>query len=83
MSGTGAVLDARGLYCPVPVLRVRDRLRGMAPGAVLEVLADDPGTLSDFPDFCRSHGHRYLGHEPLERGWRFRLERGGGGGDAG
>ena len=54
--------DARGLYCPVPILRTRDRLKDLSPGAILEVLADDPVVLTDMPLFCRSHGHVYLGH---------------------
>lgn len=55
------VLDTRGLYCPVPILRTRDRLRRLAAGRVLEVLSDDPVILHDLPAFCRAHGHAYLG----------------------
>jgi len=58
-----ALLDARGLYCPVPILRTRERLKRLAVGAELVVLADDPVILKDMPAFCRSHGHEYLGHE--------------------
>ena len=47
-----AELDARGLLCPLPVLRARKRLEGLAPGAVLRVLADDPAARIDFPHFC-------------------------------
>jgi tRNA 2-thiouridine synthesizing protein A len=57
-----ASIDTRGLYCPVPILRTRERLRRLETGALLEVLADDPLVLRDLPAFCLSHGHEYLGH---------------------
>lgn len=72
-------LDARGLYCPVPILRTRDRLKKMDGGSVLEVLADDPVILRDLPAFCISHGHDYLGHEVGPGGaLRLRLRKGEG-----
>jgi tRNA 2-thiouridine synthesizing protein A len=70
------VLDARGLYCPVPILRTRNRLRALAPGATLLVLSDDPVILVDLPAFCQSHGHEYLGHtEGPDRELRLRLRK--------
>lgn len=50
-------LDARGLRCPLPVLRMEARLRAMAPGARLKVLADDPVAAVDIPLFARQGGH--------------------------
>ena len=50
-------LDARGLLCPLPVIRAQDRIRRLPPGASLEVLATDAGTLQDIPAWCRVHGH--------------------------
>ena len=67
-------LDTRGLYCPVPILRTRDRLRRMERGQQLSVLSDDAVILEDLPAWCRSHGHRFLGHEEIEDGvWRLVL----------
>lgn len=66
------VLDTRGLYCPVPILRTREKLRHLAPGSVVDVLSDDPVILEDMPAFCRSHGHEYLGHQ-TERSGALRL----------
>lgn len=62
-----AELDARGLLCPLPVLKARKRLTALAPGQVLCVLSDDPAALVDFPHFCAEQGHdlvaaRDLGH---------------------
>jgi tRNA 2-thiouridine synthesizing protein A len=72
------VLDARGLYCPVPILRTRDSLRRLPEGAVLHVLSDDPAILHDLPAFCVSHGHAYLGHDELPGGTlRLQLRKSG------
>ncbi len=56
-----AFLDARGLLCPLPVLKARKRLAGLAPGDVLRVLADDPAALVDIPHFCAEAGHVLAG----------------------
>ena len=52
--------DARGLKCPLPVLKARRQLKEMAPGEALEVLADDPGAPEDFRHFCATAGHELL-----------------------
>ena len=49
-------LDLKGLKCPLPVLRAKKALKGMEPGAVLEVLATDPGSVKDFNAFCETTG---------------------------
>jgi tRNA 2-thiouridine synthesizing protein A len=61
-------VDARGLLCPLPVLRARKVLAGMAPGAVLQVLADDAMALIDMPHFCAEAGHLHLGVEEAQEG---------------
>lgn len=53
-------IDARGLRCPLPVLKAGKRLRGMAPGQVLRLLADDPMAVIDLPHFCRETGHEMI-----------------------
>jgi tRNA 2-thiouridine synthesizing protein A len=58
-------LDATGMLCPLPVLKARKRLRGMAPGAVLRLLATDPAAVVDVPHFCAEAGHDLLGVEDL------------------
>ena len=51
-----AELDARGLKCPLPVLKARRALQGVAPGGLLRVLATDPGAVKDFAHFCETTG---------------------------
>ena len=53
-------LDARGLLCPLPVIRTQDKVKGLDSGTVLEVLATDAGTIHDIPAWCRVHGHELL-----------------------
>ena len=71
-------LDLRGLHCPLPVLRAKKALRALAPGSVLEVLADDPLSPVDFEAFCAASGDALV--ESVERDGVFRfLIRSGGG----
>ena len=53
-------LDARGLLCPLPVLKAAKRLRAMPRGDVLRLLADDPAAVVDVPHFCAEQGHDLL-----------------------
>jgi tRNA 2-thiouridine synthesizing protein A len=53
-------LDARGLNCPLPILRTKKTLNDMPSGAVLRILATDPGSVRDFQAFCRQTGHAML-----------------------
>jgi len=54
------LLDVRGLLCPLPVIRTQDRVKKMSEGALLDVVATDPGALHDIPAFCRVHGHELI-----------------------
>lgn len=49
-------LDAKGLKCPLPVLRARKAMKSVDPGEVLEVLSTDPGSVEDFRNFCETTG---------------------------
>lgn len=53
-------LDARRLLCPMPVIRVQDRVASLASGTVLEAVCTDPGALVDIPAWCRINGHHLL-----------------------
>lgn len=68
-------IDARGLLCPLPVLRARRRLEAMPPDAVLRLLTDDPAALVDVPHFCAESGHTVLARSdpaPLTQIWLIR-----------
>jgi tRNA 2-thiouridine synthesizing protein A len=51
------IIDARGLKCPLPVLKMEKRLAALPPGATLVVLATDPMAKIDIPLYCRQNGH--------------------------
>ncbi|MFZ8963795.1 MAG: sulfurtransferase TusA family protein [Steroidobacteraceae bacterium] len=70
-------LDARGLKCPMPILKARKALNGMQPGQRLEVLATDPGSVRDFQAFCRATGDALLEHTVEGVVFRFLLEKAG------
>lgn len=54
------MLDAAGLLCPLPVLKIRKRLGAMGSGQVLEVVTDDPAAIIDVPHFCTEQGHEIV-----------------------
>lgn len=56
-----ARIEARGTFCPEPVIRVQDRLRDLASGQTAMLLADDIGVEVDIPAWCMSTGNEYLG----------------------
>jgi TusA-related sulfurtransferase len=60
-------LDARGLICPLPVIRTQDRVRMLPAGALLDIVATDPGVLHDIPAWCRVHGHEVVEAQRRDR----------------
>ena len=54
------ILDAKGLNCPLPILRAKKALRDVSYGGTLEVLATDPGSVADFSAFCRTTGNELV-----------------------
>ncbi|MDH5484503.1 MAG: sulfurtransferase TusA family protein [Gammaproteobacteria bacterium] len=53
-------LDARRMFCPMPVIRTQDKIKELAVGDLLEVTSTDPGALSDIPAWCRINGHKVV-----------------------
>lgn len=53
-------LDAKGLNCPLPILRAKKAINELSSGGTLEVLATDPGAVADFAAFCRTTGNELL-----------------------
>jgi len=50
-------LDTQGLLCPMPVIKTQNKIKELAVGDTLEVLASDPGVMHDIPAWCRINGH--------------------------
>ncbi|MDE2304726.1 MAG: sulfurtransferase TusA family protein [Gammaproteobacteria bacterium] len=70
-------LDAKGLNCPLPILRAKKALQALAPGGTLEVLATDPGAVKDFQAFCRTTGNELVESGTEGNVFRFVLRRTG------
>jgi tRNA 2-thiouridine synthesizing protein A len=68
-------VDARGLNCPLPILRAKKALNDLASGQCLKVIATDPGSRRDFEAFARQTGHTLLKVVEGAREWTFFLQR--------
>ncbi len=53
-------LDARNMFCPMPVIKTQDKIKELRCGDILEVISTDPGALNDIPAWCRINGHAVL-----------------------
>ena len=68
-------LDARGLNCPLPILRTKKALNEMQSGQVLKILATDPGSVKDFQTFARQTGNELLSHAEAQKEFTFFMKR--------
>lgn len=71
-----AELDAKGLLCPLPVLKARKRLQALAQGQVLRIIADDPAAIVDVPHFCAEAGHDLLDQSDTDNGQVYLIRKG-------
>jgi len=68
-------LDAKGLNCPLPILKARKALKDVAAGETLEILSTDPGSVADFQAFCRQTGNELLESTNDDTVFRFLIKR--------
>jgi tRNA 2-thiouridine synthesizing protein A len=68
-------LDARGLNCPLPILRTKKALADLGSGQVLKVLATDPGSVKDFQTFSKQTGHELLSHGEVNKEFTFFMRK--------
>jgi len=71
------LLDAKGLNCPLPILKAKKALKTMDGGKTLEILSTDPGSVADFAAFCRTTGNELV--EQSEEGgvWTYLIRKSG------
>jgi len=74
MSAT-TTLDAKGLNCPLPILKAKKAISTIEVGDILAIEATDPGAVKDFEAFCRQTGHELLSHEEVESVFKFQIKR--------
>ena len=68
-------LDAKGLNCPLPILRAKKALAEMGSGQVLRIMATDPGSVKDFAAFAKQTGNELLGSAEKDKEFEFFLKR--------
>ncbi len=68
-------LDARGLNCPLPILKAKKALADMLTGDVLRVVATDRGSLRDFQAFAKQTGNELLSHSQRDEEFVFFIQR--------
>ncbi len=69
------LLDAKGLNCPLPILKAHKMLKGVPTGETLRILATDPGSPADFEDFCRMTGNQLVESKREGGAYSFLIKR--------
>lgn len=72
---TSQRVDARGLACPMPIVKAAIAIKALAPGELLEVLATDPGSTKDFVAWSTTTGHELVEQSAEDGVYRFVLRR--------
>ena len=73
--GPMLVIDALGRKCPIPIIMLAERIRGVPIGGTIAVLADDPAAKTDVPAWCTMKSHEFVALAELPSGWSFLIRR--------
>ncbi len=76
MTDTMPEIDAFGLLCPLPVLKLRKRMQPLQAGDHIRLLADDPASIVDVPHFCNEQGHQLVSSTEIKDGFAFVVKKG-------
>lgn len=68
-------VDAKGLSCPMPIVKTAQAIKTIDPGAIIEVLATDAGSVKDFAAWCRSTGNELVDQSSDGAVYRFVIRR--------
>jgi tRNA 2-thiouridine synthesizing protein A len=68
-------LDARGLNCPLPILRAKKSISALGSGQVLRIIATDPGSVKDFEAFCKQTGNTLVSSGQTEGAYEFLIRK--------
>lgn len=71
-------VDARRLFCPLPVIRLQNCIKQQAPGVRVRVVSTDPGSMNDIPTWCRINDHELLESEERDGEYVFVVKKGAG-----
>ncbi|VAW55806.1 Molybdopterin biosynthesis protein MoeB [hydrothermal vent metagenome] len=70
-----AELDAKGLNCPLPILRAKKAISALSAGQVLKIIATDPGSVKDFEAFCNQTGNELLSSAEADGAFEFMIKK--------
>ena len=70
-----AELDAKGLNCPLPILRAKKAITALNDGQVLRIIATDPGSVKDFEAFCKQTGNELLSSAEVDGAFEFMIKK--------
>jgi len=76
MSEAVVELDARRLFCPMPVIRLQDCINRQTVGARVRITCTDPGVMNDIPTWCRINGHHLISSEESDLEFILVIEKG-------
>ena len=71
-----SILDAKGLSCPMPLLKAKKEIGKLSSGQILEILGTDPGSKNDLPGWCEKSGHEFLGATEGDGFFHFFIKKG-------
>jgi len=75
MTTVAEKLDARGLNCPLPILKTRKAINHINSGEILEVTSSDPGSVKDMAAFCEQTGNRLVASNETDNSYVFLIEK--------
>ncbi len=70
-----ALLDAKGLNCPLPILRAKKAISDLTSGQVLKIIATDPGSVKDFEAFCKQTGNTLVSSAEAGGAFEFMIKK--------
>lgn len=68
-------LDCIGISCPMPIVKISEKMRELKPGSILEVWADDEGAKADIPAWCIGSGNEFISREEFGRQMKFLIQK--------
>ena len=74
-NATEHLLDARGLFCPEPVMLLHKKIREIGEGEILNLIATDPSTTRDVPKFCHFLGHELISTSEDDKTFRYSIRK--------
>ena len=73
------IVDTKGLFCPIPIIKTSEAMQALEGGAIIEVISDDPAIELDMPAWCQSQGHTIESMSVVGAVFRYLVKKAGDG----